>query len=1369
MPRNRRFELHLRVQQNLTWLSQRLLYAKLDLESISRCGTIEKALNSIKEPPKLLDDRYEAHLTNIETKDGSSKDLATEILMWLTNSVRHLSIIELQHALAIAGNGDTLDKSRMLGKSIVEDVCDGLVVVDLQSNRVRFFHDTAYSYFQRHPHIGGVAAQRLLSGHCISYMMLKTFKRGRCESDEDMNRRLDRYPLYSYSTRNWGHHAAGNSWNSDLQKHAVRLLATTSRFESAIQGCGVSERRYPGYSQNYTSKLTDLHVAASFGLTKLTRYLLKQQPDIMRVDSDGKTAVHIAAETGFTDVVQQLLREKPSVAEVRDRFGQTALHLAASNGHTATMKMIMTMKRCDINSLDNDNQTPLHLAVLNGQLSTVDELLTNYKADPDKQDTGGKTSLHIAAWTGNKGVVKLLLHAKAEHRVRRKDKNGLTALHYAACMGHKDVVQILLDNSARVNALDGGRWSSLHWASVRRHDITDPWTIYLPQCQDKSLGFHSRAIDSKISQMLHVGDYIVNTETFLVESFEGMVWGVCETEKVERPRSHLGEPKEKLSSILSGLRNGSQPLDALLFTMQDELSAMQCNDSCSHEEVVRLLLSNDISVGTPVQGRWAVGSALDGQIELHAIHLAMLSGHRAVAQLLIEKGIDTQSTFDIKCGDVNQFHWKGRFQALHLAIILGEEAIARRLLENPLEDRRPDPNAHCQVDLYAAEVPHDTLLSNDSLRALHIAAISLKADTLVPMLLENGAEVNFPYTLACDNEFFEMHVEMHPLFLAIASGHEEAVKALISAGVDIEAGLSAQFGFGLKEQRLEFHFVITPLEAAIVYDLQNITEALIGKGASVHHRHSLSWTKSGESGTYSNEMPLHKAIYRKNEDIVCHILEAGADPNAVMYINIFGIRIDMTALHYSALNDGAVTALLCKYGADVNGSAEFQIHWDTEQKEDIPPLKCLSHMGRLTPLHFAILFGADGSVRKLCENKADVNASVEFNIELNMEKNRTIRGQVRLGPLHMALLKGSEDMIEYLIGEGAGLRQSAEINISVHFEMEDAYLTMKIKGTFTPVHLAVLRDLPVAIKAMDDLGMSVNEVSSDSVIDLRLGLPLKHDSQEATRFEYLMEGDIAPIHLAALLGHHAIVKVLLECEANTEAQCMDGRRAADIARDLGWDLVLNALSGEEAEPPSRTILPQPEAIQGVFPEHGVELLYGNPLSNPRAERPSHEGEVEAAHQPIKEGKPSSEDDLNRGRKSKRRSDRGPSHSRERQGSSKSSLNADRPIGRSISHRSRTSSRGESSHHSRRQRSDSRGSQEKRHSSHSRHISRSKDSRNATGSRHRSSSQTSRKSTRSTRARRGQSFAGLQRIGDFLSLFNDKGAESFRQLSDLFNS
>jgi len=87
---------------------------------------IRKALDSL---PQELDEAYDDAIKRIKAQSNEDWLLAQKIFSWITNAFRILTLVELQHALAIAPEVPYIDEEAIINDEILTSVCAGLVVI----------------------------------------------------------------------------------------------------------------------------------------------------------------------------------------------------------------------------------------------------------------------------------------------------------------------------------------------------------------------------------------------------------------------------------------------------------------------------------------------------------------------------------------------------------------------------------------------------------------------------------------------------------------------------------------------------------------------------------------------------------------------------------------------------------------------------------------------------------------------------------------------------------------------------------------------------------------------------------------------------------------------------------------------------------------------------------------------------------------------------------------------------------------------------------------------------------------------------------------------------------------------------------------
>src|SRR5271170_4794801 len=284
---------------------------------------------------------YEEAMERVDGQITNSRDLAKQVLSWITCAKRPLTTLELRHALGVEIGESELDEENLPEVEDMVSVCAGLVTVDEQSNIIRLVHYTTQQFLKTNMSwldtqkdiavtnaqndIAMTNFQTNITITCVTYLTFDCFGTGFCATDEEFEARLQLYPLYDYAARNWGHHARAAS--TEVEKLILGLLESETKVAGSSQAM-MASREYSGYSQFVPRQMTGVHVAAYFGLKEAIAALLAKDG----VDPDSKDTY----------------------------YGQTPLSWAAGNGHEAVVQLLLAKEGVDPDSKDTySGRTPL--------------------------------------------------------------------------------------------------------------------------------------------------------------------------------------------------------------------------------------------------------------------------------------------------------------------------------------------------------------------------------------------------------------------------------------------------------------------------------------------------------------------------------------------------------------------------------------------------------------------------------------------------------------------------------------------------------------------------------------------------------------------------------------------------------------------------------------------------------------------------------------------------------------------------------------------------------------------------------------------------------------------------------------------------
>lgn len=185
-------------------------------------------------------------MIRIEGQLLDQKDLAWQVLSWITCAKRPLTMVELQHALAIELGESSLDEDNLPQIEDMVSVCAGLVTVDEESEIIRLVHYTTQEYFERTKDTWFPNLEAEITKVCVTYLSFDTFKTGVCQNDKEFEERQQSNKLYNYASFNWGHHAR-EAYTSIPEVHS--FLETNAQLKASIQVLLVKKTHYLGESQ----------------------------------------------------------------------------------------------------------------------------------------------------------------------------------------------------------------------------------------------------------------------------------------------------------------------------------------------------------------------------------------------------------------------------------------------------------------------------------------------------------------------------------------------------------------------------------------------------------------------------------------------------------------------------------------------------------------------------------------------------------------------------------------------------------------------------------------------------------------------------------------------------------------------------------------------------------------------------------------------------------------------------------------------------------------------------------------------------------------------------------------------------------------
>ncbi|KAL9070376.1 MAG: hypothetical protein Q9161_004935 [Pseudevernia consocians] len=479
------------------------LQARLHLDFLTTKTTLRKLKNALAALPEGLNDTYDETMERINSQHTDQSTLASKVICWVFYASRPLTMLEIQHALAVETGDATLDEDNIPEEGLLLSVCNGLVTYEKEGGFLALVHYTFQQYLEQKAESLFPEAQVEIVRTCLTYLSFDEFEQGPCHEDQDFMVRLKRWPLLSYAVSGWGRHARQGAEEAcrARQRQSVDKKTTwgdTALHRAASRGnVGIVELLLSnGADITATDRAgnTPLHLASSFGtgidslrsmssdtytwgwigqkvrmldisLLKLksTQSLLDHGADVNAVNFQGKSALHLSIMKGRL-LLTQLLLERGADVTLKDGHRAAPLTLASGFGDEEVTRILLKydlQRQVQRGFLDDS----LRIAALNGRLSLLEILLPNSTEQPSP-DPAGRSLLHISAYGGSLECLQYLENHGFD--LGMLDKQKRTCLHSAAASPHsgsRAVIEYLLEQGLDSSQSDVDGWTPLLWAA----------------------------------------------------------------------------------------------------------------------------------------------------------------------------------------------------------------------------------------------------------------------------------------------------------------------------------------------------------------------------------------------------------------------------------------------------------------------------------------------------------------------------------------------------------------------------------------------------------------------------------------------------------------------------------------------------------------------------------------------------------------------------------------------------------------------------------------------------------------------------------------------------------------------------------------
>ena len=420
----------------------RFLLAQLHLCSLAKKQNRRDARMSLQDLPKELWATYDEIIRRIWSQDAEDVSLARRVLLWISSTHRPLTLVELQHALAVALGDRRLDEEALIDEDFLVGVCAGIVAIDGRSGIIRLVHHTAQEYLLHIRNGRFPTAHIEISRTCLTYLSFDEIASSSSHDPSDFSRKLTEFPFLDYACHFWGLHLKLAA-DEEAEEKAFEFCCDNRSL--ALVGNSVAFWRHGPFMER-PRQFNMLHVTASYGLKRLSQLLVEgTNINLNMTDDFGRTPISLATSKGHLEMVNFLLGLKEiNVNAGRNTHVGSVLHVASGCGYTETVSKILQLGG-DVASLTARGLTPLHVAAENGNKETI-RLLLAAKSDARAASISGTTPLYRSARSGSLETVKLLV--KEDGNVNVTTWDFWTPLHEAVECDHYAIAEYLVSAGA---------------------------------------------------------------------------------------------------------------------------------------------------------------------------------------------------------------------------------------------------------------------------------------------------------------------------------------------------------------------------------------------------------------------------------------------------------------------------------------------------------------------------------------------------------------------------------------------------------------------------------------------------------------------------------------------------------------------------------------------------------------------------------------------------------------------------------------------------------------------------------------------------------------------------------------------------------
>lgn len=568
------------------------------------------------------------------------------------------------------------------------------------------------------------------------------------------------------------------------------------------------------------------------------------------------------------------------------RKARTPLQIACEKGNSDMAELLLN-HGANINPIAHNGHTPLQAAIMNGHQHVTDLLLERgAEINAPASSEGGRTALQAAAKRGDLGLVLGLLMRGGDIHGEAAWLRGLTTLQAAASSGNIRLVELLLQLGERVNRPISNNGVTELQAAVRNGHVEVVRSLLLA-----GANVHAEA----------------HMESLLTLAIRHRHMDVFEALLAVTDPNFPPHRASVTPLLIATERCAILTVDCLLMAGAEvnALSTVACYDNCP-----------DGCKATPLMAAASVGNVevMSALIKAGAaVNPSLPKEHR----LPLHAAVRRQSISAIQLllshnADPNQIEPRTGYRPLHVATKLpdfwgsDQLQVVQVLLRGGAKVNEPS----C-----LGEMP------------LHCALASKEVESLLPIMIRAGANVNTP-----SNGIPPIHV-LGTLNLG-PDLEETLIRILIDAGADINSSSNGDR---------------TALQNAVRNKNSNVVRLLLDKNADVNAPSTIMHGRTAlQAAAENGDLPLVEELFARGADINALPAEIGG----------------ATALQLAAFNGHfSVAVFLAKNGANISAPAA--------PDEGRTALEGAAEYGRLDMVHFLLENdNDDGTIEARCESAA---------------------------------------------------------------------------------------------------------------------------------------------------------------------------------------------------------------------------------------------------------------------------------------------------------------------------------------------------------------------------------------------------------------